>query len=145
MPTTLIQSQMNHQSWIRHLAIPMMRDHPGFTPQAMNTAQMFSILRTARMSHMESVKDRHLWNARAKIPLRKTPAGKFFCLLALKPMQFKLWRRFVFNLSRPATIPASSTLMGLLTSRVSVLMMEAVGEDLDQDAKGTPHIPKPSF
>ena len=50
-----------------------------------------------------------------------------------------------FNLSRPSTITASSTLVGLLTSRVSVLMMEAVGEDLDQDAKGTPHIPKPRF
>ena len=42
-------------------------------------------------------------------------------------------------------MPTSFTLMGLLTSRVSVLMMEAVGEDLDQDAKGTPHIPKPEF
>jgi hypothetical protein len=28
---------------------------------------------------------------------------------------------------------------------VSVLMMEAVREDLDQDAKGAPHIPKPRF
>jgi hypothetical protein len=24
-------------------------------------------------------------------------------------------------------------------------MMEAVGEDIDQEAKGTPHIPKPEF
>ena len=42
-------------------------------------------------------------------------------------------------------MPTSFTLMGLLTSRVSVLMMEAVGEDIDQEAKGTPHIPKPEF
>ena len=35
--------------------------------------------------------------------------------------------------------------MGPLKTRVSVLMMEAVGEDIDQDAKSTPHIPKPRF
>ena len=39
----------------------------------------------------------------------------------------------------------SFTLRGILTSRVSVLMMEAVGEEIDQDAKSTPHIPKPRF
>ena len=48
-----------------------------------------------------------------------------------------------FNIKRPPTMPASFTLMGLLTSRVSVLMMEAAGAVQHQDAIGTPCIPKP--